>query len=182
VPIVTKSGKYYGGVATIHDASRVEEMDRKIRISLHASGLTAKSTFNDIIGVSGPSQSTSATARKFANSDFTVLITGESGTGKELFAQSIVNASRRKKGPFLAVNCASIPSNLLEAELFGYEEGSFTGARKGGKVGYFELAHEGRSSWTRSGTSPRSSRQGSCASSRKKRSSASGAAGSFPWT
>jgi len=143
VPIVTESGKYYGGVATIHDASRVEEMDRKIRISLHASGLTAKSTFNDIIGVSDSIQSTIATARKFANSDFTVLITGESGTGKELFAQSVVNASRRKKGPFLAVNCASIPSNLLEAELFGYEEGSFTGARKGGKVGYFELAHEG---------------------------------------
>ena len=142
VPIINNK-KYYGGVATIHEASSVEEMDRNIRITLHASGLTAKSTFQDIIGASDSITSAISTAKKFANSDFTILITGETGTGKELFAQSIVNYSKRKKGPFLAINCASIPSNLLEAELFGYEEGSFTGARKGGKIGYFELAHEG---------------------------------------
>jgi transcriptional regulator with PAS, ATPase and Fis domain len=142
VPIINNK-KYYGGVATIHEASNVEEMDRNIRITLHASGLTARSTFHDIIGVSDSIKSAISTAKKFANSDFTILITGETGTGKELFAQSIVNYSKRKKGPFLAINCASIPSNLLEAELFGYEEGSFTGARKGGKIGYFELAHEG---------------------------------------
>jgi propionate catabolism operon transcriptional regulator len=142
VPIINNK-KYYGGVATIHEASSVEEMDRNIRITLHTSGLTAKSTFHDIIGVSDSIKSAIATAKKFANSDFTILITGETGTGKELFAQSTVNFSKRKKGPFLAINCASIPSNLLEAELFGYEEGSFTGARKGGKIGYFELAHEG---------------------------------------
>ena len=135
--------KSYGAVATIHEAASVEAMDRNIRISLHASGLTARSNFHDIIGSSAAIQSAIVTARKFANSDFTILITGETGTGKELFAQSIVNDSRRKKGPFLAVNCASIPSSLLEAELFGYDEGSFTGARKGGKAGYFELAHEG---------------------------------------
>jgi len=142
VPI-TINDKYRGGVATIHEASNVEEMDRNIRITLHASGLTARSAFNDIIAVSDSMKSAIETAKKFANSDFTILITGETGTGKELFAQSIVNYSRRKKGPFVAINCASIPSNLLEAELFGYEEGSFTGARKGGKIGYFELAHEG---------------------------------------
>jgi propionate catabolism operon transcriptional regulator len=142
VPIINNK-KYYGGVATIHEASNVEEMDRNIRITLHTSGLTAKSTFHDIIGASDSIMSAISTAKKFANSDFTILITGETGTGKELFAQSIVNYSKRKKGPFLAINCASIPSNLLEAELFGYEEGSFTGARKGGKIGYFELAHEG---------------------------------------
>ena len=142
VPIMIKK-KYYGGVATLHEASDVEEMGRNIRISLHTSGLTARSKFSDIIGVSASIQSVIVKAKKFANSDFTILITGETGTGKELFAQSIVNYSKRKKGPFLAINCASIPSNLLEAELFGYEEGSFTGARKGGKVGYFELAHEG---------------------------------------
>jgi transcriptional regulator with PAS, ATPase and Fis domain len=142
VPI-TINDKYLGAVATIHEASNVEEMDRNIRITLHASGLTAGSTFNDIIAVSDSMKSAITRAKKFANSDFTILITGETGTGKELFAQSIVNYSRRKKGPFVAINCASIPSNLLEAELFGYEEGSFTGARKGGKIGYFELAHEG---------------------------------------
>lgn len=142
VPI-TINDKYCGGVATVHEASNVEEMDRNIRIKLHTSGLAAKSTFSDIIGVSKSIKETIARAKKFAESDFTILITGETGTGKELFAQSIVNYSQRKKGPFLAINCASIPSNLLEAELFGYEEGSFTGARKGGKIGYFELAHKG---------------------------------------
>ncbi len=142
VPI-TINDKYRGGVATMHEASNVEEMDRNIRITLHTSGLTARSTFNDIIAVSDSMKSAIARAKKFANSEFTILITGETGTGKELFAQSIVNCSKRKKGPFVAINCASIPSNLLEAELFGYEEGSFTGARKGGKIGYFELAHEG---------------------------------------
>ena len=135
--------KYRGGVATIHEASDVEEMDRNIRITLHASGLTARSTFNDIIAVSDSMKSAIARAKKFANSDFTILITGETGTGKELFAQSIVNYSKRKKGPFMAINCASIPSNLLEAELFGYEEGSFTGARKGGKDRLFRACSRG---------------------------------------
>jgi transcriptional regulator with PAS, ATPase and Fis domain len=71
------------------------------------------------------------------------LITGESGTGKEMFAQSIHNLSERKNGPFVAVNCATIPENLLESELFGYEEGAFTGARKKGKAGLFTIAHKG---------------------------------------
>ena len=73
----------------------------------------------------------------------TVLITGESGTGKELFARAIHNHSKRSEYPFIAVNCAAIPDNLLESELFGYEEGAFTGARKGGKLGMFEIAHKG---------------------------------------
>ena len=72
-----------------------------------------------------------------------VLITGESGTGKELFAHSIHNYSERKDSPFVAINCAAIPENLLESELFGYEEGAFTGAKKGGKIGLFEFAHMG---------------------------------------
>ena len=75
--------------------------------------------------------------------DATVLITGESGTGKEMFAQSIHNLSGRKNGPFVAVNCATIPENLLESELFGYEEGAFTGARKKGIAGLFTVAHKG---------------------------------------
>ena len=78
-----------------------------------------------------------------SKSSSTVLITGESGTGKELFARAIHNHSDRSDNPFIAVNCAAIPDNLLESELFGYEEGAFTGAKKGGKLGKFELAHKG---------------------------------------
>ena len=78
-----------------------------------------------------------------AKSDSSVLITGESGTGKELFAQAIHNNSRRKNYQFVAVNCGALPESLLESELFGYEEGAFTGAKKGGKLGLFELAHNG---------------------------------------
>lgn len=78
-----------------------------------------------------------------SRSTSTILITGESGTGKELFARSIHNHSDRVDNPFVTVNCAAIPDNLLESELFGYEEGSFTGAKKGGKLGKFELADKG---------------------------------------
>jgi len=78
-----------------------------------------------------------------AKTNSAVLITGESGTGKELFAHAIHNFSDRKDFPFVAVNCAAIPENLLESELFGYEEGAFTGAKKGGKIGLFEFAHLG---------------------------------------
>ena len=79
----------------------------------------------------------------YASTDANLLICGESGTGKELFAQSIHAASLRKDKPFVAVNCAAIPEGLLESELFGYEEGAFTGARRQGKAGMFELAHTG---------------------------------------
>ena len=78
-----------------------------------------------------------------AKSDSSILITGESGTGKEMFAQSIHNSSKRKEFQFVAVNCGALPESLLESELFGYEEGAFTGAKRGGKPGLFELAHKG---------------------------------------
>jgi len=78
-----------------------------------------------------------------AKSNSVVLITGESGTGKELFAHAIHNESNRKNYPFIVINCAAMPDNLLESELFGYEEGAFTGAKKGGKLGLFEFAHKG---------------------------------------
>jgi len=134
----------FGGVCTIHEASQVEKMEESIRFSLHERGLTAKHyTFHDILGQSDALMDAVSKARKFSDTDFTILITGETGTGKELFAHSIVNESKRKRGPFIAINCAAIPPNLLEAELFGYEEGSFTGALKGGKLGYFEAVHKG---------------------------------------
>ena len=102
-----------------------------------------KFSFDDIIGNSKAISYIKEKAIRVAEGDSTVLITGESGTGKELFAQAIHMASLRRNGPFIRVNCASIPENLLESELFGYEPGSFTGARKGGKPGKFELAHNG---------------------------------------
>ncbi|MEW9121572.1 MAG: sigma 54-interacting transcriptional regulator [Thermotaleaceae bacterium] len=106
-------------------------------------GLYAKYNFSDIIHVSPKMKECITTAKKVALSDHTVLITGESGTGKELIAQSIHNYSQRKKMPFVAINCAALPESLLESELFGYESGSFTGARKSGKLGLFEQANGG---------------------------------------
>lgn len=106
-------------------------------------GLVAKFRFSDIIGKSAMIEEAVRECRKYARSEAAVLITGESGTGKELFAQSLHNESSRRDGPFVAVNCAALPENLLESELFGYEEGAFTGARRGGKQGLFTLAHGG---------------------------------------
>lgn len=108
--------------------------------SVHSS----RYTFEDIIGQADNILEMKSLARKAAlHPSITVLLMGESGTGKELFAHAIHSGSNRKKMPFIRVNCAAIPENLLEAELFGYEEGSFTGARKGGSTGKFELAHGG---------------------------------------
>ncbi|MPM39078.1 Propionate catabolism operon regulatory protein [bioreactor metagenome] len=103
----------------------------------------ARHTFDQVIGTSVPMQQAIASARRFAPTDLNVLITGESGTGKEVFAQAMHNASRRAGRPFVAVNCASFPESLLESELFGYEEGAFTGSRRGGKPGLLEAAHTG---------------------------------------
>lgn len=99
--------------------------------------------FNDILGVDPHFVETLNTAKKIAATHSNVLIRGESGTGKELFARAIHEASSRNQYPFVAINCASIPDNLLESELFGYEPGSFTGANKHGKLGKLELAHKG---------------------------------------
>ncbi|MBN2899693.1 MAG: sigma 54-interacting transcriptional regulator [Clostridia bacterium] len=100
-------------------------------------------SFETIIGKSKKIKTVKETARKVADSNSTVLILGESGTGKELFARAIHFSSNRKEAPFIALNCAAIPETLLESELFGYEEGSFTGAMKGGKLGKFQLANGG---------------------------------------
>lgn len=106
-------------------------------------GYVAKYTFEDIIGTSPILQSTIHTAKKLAKSDLTILIEGESGTGKELFASAIHNESLRCNGPFLAVNFSALSEDLVESELFGYEGGSFTGAREKGKAGLFEQANGG---------------------------------------
>lgn len=100
-------------------------------------------TFDKIVGSSNRMQAVRKEAEKAAANRFPVLLTGESGTGKELLAQSIHNAGTRGSGPFVRINCAAIPKELFEAELFGYEKGSFTGANTKGKVGKFELADKG---------------------------------------
>lgn len=104
---------------------------------------TSSITFDDIIGDSPKMLEVKDLAYKVSTSKSTVLLTGESGTGKELFARAIHNASNRSHLPFVAINCASIPDNLLESELFGYEGGAFTGANKGGQMGKLELANGG---------------------------------------
>lgn len=105
--------------------------------------LRSKHQFNDLIGSSPAFLAAKKLAERVSESASSVLLTGESGTGKELFAHSIHNSSLRSNMPFVAINCASIPEHLLESELFGYEEGAFTGAKKGGKKGQFELANHG---------------------------------------
>lgn len=136
-------GQLTGALAKLQEVEYVNSMEQKIRNQLYQRGLVADYTFDDILGEDPKLLETIRKAKKYSLSDATVLIIGESGTGKELFAQSIHNYSLRKEGAFVAINCATVPSNLLESEFFGYAEGAFTGAKKGGKMGLFELAHRG---------------------------------------
>lgn len=135
--------KIAGHIITLKDFDETENRQHDMRSKLYGTGHEAGYTFEDILGGSRTMRECIEDGRRMARSDAAVVITGESGTGKELFAQSIHNESPRKNFNFVAVNCAAIPDSLLESEMFGYEEGSFTGAKKGGKVGYFELAHKG---------------------------------------
>ena len=136
-------GHMWGYIVTFQDVTRIQQMEKSIRKQLHAQGHEAKHTFTDILGGSPQLRRVIERARQYAGTDLDVLITGASGTGKELFAQSIHNQSARRNQPFVAINCAALHENLLESELFGYVEGAFTGAAKGGKTGLFEQAHRG---------------------------------------
>ncbi|MFZ7104688.1 MAG: sigma-54 interaction domain-containing protein [Peptococcaceae bacterium] len=142
-PILDTNDSVEGVVTTFKPVGQVQELESKVRRELKKRGNIAKYNFSDIIGTSPELQKVTALAYQFAKTDLTILIEGESGTGKELFAQAIHNASDRKNGPFVAINFAALPDNLMESELFGYEEGAFTGAKKGGKPGLFEEAHNG---------------------------------------
>jgi Transcriptional regulator containing PAS, AAA-type ATPase, and DNA-binding domains len=135
------AGRIEGGVLSLKVGKKVEELELKLR--LESRGYDAKHSFRDLITRNQAMEKVIRRAEKMAGSDLSVLILGESGTGKELFAHSIHRASTRAAYPFVAVNCSALPENLLESELFGYEEGAFTGARKGGKPGLFEQAHKG---------------------------------------
>lgn len=136
-------GEAVGVVATFQDVTRIQKLEQKIRQNLYSKGHVANYKFDDIIGSSPALMNVKRIAGKFAQTDETILILGESGTGKELFAQSIHNGSQRYDCPFVAVNCAELSESLFESELFGYEEGAFTGAKRGGKEGLFLLAHKG---------------------------------------
>lgn len=124
---------------------KVEKLEKELK---HASNkielnIDTKFGFNDIVAIAQSSLNVKEVAKRAATSDSTVLLLGESGVGKEVYAQSIHNLSMRNKGPFIRMNCSAIQESLFESELFGYQEGAFTGAKKGGKKGKFELANNG---------------------------------------
>ena len=139
---ITLDNQVIGAVATLQSQTEITAIERKMRRQLARLHLAEK-TFDDIIGSSPALAKAKRLALTYAAVDSTVMIEGETGTGKELFAQSIHNASRRKNGPFVAINCAAFAPGVLESELFGYVKGAFTGALNEGKAGVFELAHTG---------------------------------------
>ncbi|HZK85939.1 MAG TPA: sigma 54-interacting transcriptional regulator [Desulfosporosinus sp.] len=136
IPLRSNSGDVVGVVAVIRDTQDVRKLMRSMATSLLV-------TFDDIPFVSPVMDQVVEQVRRYATSDSTILITGETGTGKELFARALHSASGRANAAFVPINCAAIPDTLLESELFGYEEGAFTGAVKGGKPGLFELSNGG---------------------------------------
>jgi len=125
--------------------ARLNRLEKRVRYYKQGleSMLSTTYTFDSIIGESGPVLEAKRLAEKYAKTDSPVLIVGSTGTGKELFAHAVHAVSRRRNRPFVCVNCAAIPRDLLESELFGYETGAFTGAHRKGKAGKIELAHRG---------------------------------------
>ncbi len=142
VPIV-EAGETTGALLVCRDQAVIQRAERHLRADQRQRSRTVRYRLDAFLGDSPAARRVRALAAPCAASDATVLIVGESGTGKELVAQGIHNASRRASQPFLAVNCAALSESLLESELFGYEEGAFTGARRGGKPGLVEAAHTG---------------------------------------
>jgi PAS domain S-box-containing protein len=150
-PIIV-NGEVIGAVSVCKSLNEVHKLSQELKKQSEklkqlerqmGSLYEAKYTFDQIIGKNGGLKEVIYVAGKVAESDLPILITGESGTGKELFSQAIHNKSSRNDRPFIPVNCAAIPSALLESELFGYGEGAFTSAKKGGKTGIFEIANHG---------------------------------------
>lgn len=134
---ISTMGRVEGAVITLKDIQQVKKLVKDVTVH------EVDTNFSQILGNSHKLKELKETALRVARGSSTVLIQGESGTGKEMFARAIHQSSDRKNHSFIAINCGAIPENLLESELFGYEEGAFTGAKKGGKLGKFELAHHG---------------------------------------
>lgn len=131
-----------GAVTTLRDIGNVMRSEQVVRRSL-SKGHVAKYRLSSLVHESPEMKTVIEQGRRYADTDSTILIVGETGTGKEIFVHGIHNLSRRSKQPFVSLNCAALPAQLLESELFGYEEGAFTGSKKGGKAGRFEIAHKG---------------------------------------
>jgi len=142
LPIET-DGERIGTLIVGRSISKLQQAERKIRNELYLKGHVARYVFADILSEDENFRKVINRAKSFSSSASTVLILGETGTGKEMFAQSIHNEKFGPERPFVAINCATLPEPLLESELFGYAHGAFTGARKEGKKGLFELAHGG---------------------------------------
>jgi propionate catabolism operon transcriptional regulator len=136
-------GALRGATVLCQDATTVQRLERRLRSQHRPPRFEARYTLSAIVGDSPAIRGVRAMAERYARTDATVLITGESGTGKEMVAQGIHAAGKRRDHPFVAINCAAFPETLLESELFGYEEGAFTGSRRGGRPGLFEAAHLG---------------------------------------
>lgn len=132
-----------GFLLTLNEAAQISKLDSRIRMGRELRETYKLQSFDDYLTVDEKVEKMLSDARKFAMSDSTILIEGENGTGKEILAQAIHMKSRRKLHPFVPVNIGAISHNLLESELFGYVEGSFTGAMKGGRAGLFETANKG---------------------------------------
>ncbi len=126
-----------GKILILMPVERINRLTRKYSVN------NASLTFEDIIGSSSKLSTAITKAKLSANTLSNILLLGESGTGKEVFAQAIHNESHRRNSPFVAVNCAALPRELIASELFGYEDGTFTGAKRGGKIGKFEFADQG---------------------------------------
>ncbi len=137
------SGDLKNNMVVMQDSSALEENVRSMKIAVYEKGLYARTRFEDIVRRSTVMEEVVEKAAKFAHSESTVMIFGETGVGKEGFAQSIHNDSPRSQMPFVSVNCASLPEGLVASELFGYAEGAFTGARRSGRKGLFEMAQGG---------------------------------------
>jgi transcriptional regulator with PAS, ATPase and Fis domain len=140
---VRSDDRIHGLLCSFSKVDEIQDVEFTVRKKLHDRGFSAKYSLEDIVGESLAIRSCKERARVFAGAKGPILLTGESGTGKELFAHAIHQLSDRREGPFVAINCATLPADLLESELFGYEKGAFTGARAVGKKGLIELAHKG---------------------------------------
>lgn len=142
LPVVIGSAQK-GSVISIKPMAEIRALESQVRKAIVEKGFTAKKHFSDIVGISPAIVQAKAQAQAYAPYDSAILIYGETGTGKEVFAQSIHNASKRKNEAFVAINCATLPENLIESELFGHAKGAFTGASREGKQGLFEIANKG---------------------------------------
>jgi transcriptional regulator with PAS, ATPase and Fis domain len=143
LPVSADGVEGFGALIILRSVSSIQESEERLRAQILKKGFFAKYSFHDIVSDNPLVKDLVSIAKNIASSDLSILLCGESGVGKEVFAQAIHNHSPRKNRPFLAINFAGLPASLVESELFGYDDGAFTGARKGGRIGLIEQAHGG---------------------------------------